>query len=190
MRTESQLSNSFETESKIGANALLMNYLNKPIFNLLKDSNPQLYQRLTHGVMLERNDKRIVCINTQTGYLLDNGEDIRFIEIDKIGRKANLYRLNYNVKSVVYLRVGTQNSLEIDLSRTPSNDIIFEVSLANQLGVEIKPCNDYAGFALCYAGVLLSTAAMAASDGPLPFMDAVAATYLITQTANCHRSHC
>ncbi len=184
----------FTTLSTYSNNFQENKYFDKPIFNLLKITNNNLYQNLINGNFqsLQFNDKNVVVIQVENGYFIDDSEEMIYSEINKKDQTITVNNFNNNTKAIMKLKVedkiftniADENSINI------VNFIDQETATANNVTFSKSGCRDYAGFALCYGAVLLSSVAIASSDGPLPFMDGVAISYAITSTAGCYRSNC
>ena len=168
-------------------------YFSKPIFKLLEQKNPELFNELKFSNLQIKNvdGKNVYYATLKNGYFIDDSEKMIYSEFDKIKNKLIVYDFTSNYKTYMNLIVDRNNKYSAVDDKNIVTQDIFDNNTANNSGVTFKRgCRDHAGFALCYAGVLISSLAIAASDGPLPFMDAAAISYAVVGTASCIRSNC
>lgn len=169
-------------------------YFDKPIFKLLEKSNTDLYNELISSKfeIQNINEKKVVFFNLKNGYFLDNSEKMIYAEINKNNKTISVNDFTSNTVITLPLTVNDKNIFDsVDEKHSTESFNIFDQETSSSSNVTFsKPCADNVGFAMCYTLAMVASAAIAASDGPLPFMDAAAITYLVGQTAYCHRSHC
>jgi hypothetical protein len=171
-----------------------IDYFNKPIFKLIEKSKPDLYNELTaNKIEIQNiNGKEVVFLNLKNGYFLDVSSKMIYAEINKGEKTITVNDITSNSTVTLPLKANGENVFNaVDENHITKPFPIFDSKTVSNSNVTFsKPCADSAGFAICYSLAMVASLAIAASDGPLPLMDTLAISYLVGQTAYCHRSHC
>lgn len=185
---------SCEPDENYSNNSLIINssyinkqdYLNQEIFNTIKQNNPMFYEELSKADFktYEENGNKTIYATLDSGYFVDDSEIIVFTEIDKSNSKAIIHDFTSNIKSEIVLNVNSEGYF----NSVDENSLLQNVLYTNNNNK--RSCSDQAGFASCYAVVLIGAIAIAASDGPLPFMDTLAVTAFLAGVTQCTVSYC
>lgn len=182
---------SFSNELK--TKCVIDDYFSKPIFKLIKEYNQNLHDELVSSTIqkMKVDGVDVVFIQLQNGYFLDDSTKMVYSEINKPNNQLIMYDFTSNYKTTFKLIKNSNNVYsDVDKTSVQTTDLFNPQSIYINTVTFNKECRDLPGFALCYAGALLSSVAIAASDGPLPFMDVLAVSTLVTNTALCIRSWC
>lgn len=175
-------------------NSESIDYFDRPIFKLIEKSKPNLYNELTaNKIEIQNiNGKEVVFLNLKNGYFLDVSSKIIYSEINKSENTITVNDITNNSTTTLSLKTNDDNVYNtVDENHLTKLVPFFDSKTVSNSKVTFsKACNDSAGFAICYSLAMVASLAIAASDGPLPLMDTLAISYLVGQTAYCHRSHC
>ena len=132
----------------------------------------------------------VIFIQLKNGYFLDDSIKMIYSEINKKSNQLIMHDFTSNNKSTITLIKNSENIYsDVDKNNIVIEDL-FDPKSSSISTVTFSRCRDIGGFALCYGVAALQAVAMAASDGPLPFMDVLAVSTLVGSTALCIRSFC
>lgn len=150
-------------------------YFSKEIFDNLKKTNLELFNKLTSS-SLKKNvseNKEIIYSNFDNYYFFDNSEVILLGQLNK--SEINIIDFTNQKNSTTQYSTNSDGSIKVDEKSLKVSNFS-----GNTTAKVAAPCSDYAGFALCYTVTLAATA----SSGPL-----MAFTWG-AGTAYCYYSHC
>lgn len=150
-------------------------YFSQKIFENFKKSNYKLFEKLaSSNLKVGRSEnKKIIYSNFENYYFFDHSGVILLGQINK----SNINIFDLTNQKTTFTECSTNDDGVIKI-----NDKSLQISNFSDSTTmsRVKPCADYAGFALCYTVTLASTA----SSGPL-----MAFTWG-AGTAYCYYSHC
>jgi hypothetical protein len=150
-------------------------------FSYLDFSKAQSY-------FIDEKGKLLFTSKKENNYLtipaIKNGKVIgRFIGFKEDGIYIDLK--NYH-REIVGINVSNLDSrLTAKTFFDEKNQNYFPVFDSNSESQRINGCGNQLGYNLCLATCAISAIAIAASDGPSPFMDIVAVSYTATCILNC-----